>query len=530
MTKSLLDTFAKDNLPPAEQFPEFSNLAELDYPDKLNCAKFFLDDVVAEGFGERPVIITPQEEYTYARLQKDANQLAHVLVDDCGLIPGNRVLLRAPNSYMMAACWFGVMKAGGIAVSTMPLFRAKELGVMIEKAQIKIALCDARLKDELISAQADSKLDQILLFGGAELEEKMSVKPETFENYPTSSDDTCLIAFTSGTTGNPKGTMHYHRDMLTICRAYSEPVLAPTPDDRFIGSPPLAFTFGLGGQLLFPMFARASTILLEQATPDLLLPAIKKHQASIVFTSPTAYRFLLSELKDGDLSSVRTCVSAGETLPKPTWDSWQKKTGLEILDGIGSTELLHIFMSSRKDDIRPGATGKPISGYEAKVVDEDGNEVAPGTTGKLAVRGPTGCRYLADERQKKYVQNGWNLTGDAYQMDEDGYFWFQARTDDMIISSGYNIAGPEVETALMAHQAVLECAVVGVPDAQRGSLVKAFVVLQQGILGDVKLVKELQEFVKNSIAPYKYPRALDFVDSLPKTETGKIQRFKLREG
>ena len=529
MTNPQLDTFAKDNLPPFEQWPEFINLAALDYPEKLNCAKTFLDDAVAEGSGERVVIITPEEEYTYARLQKDANQIAHVLVEDCGLIPGNRVLLRAPNSYMMAACWFGVVKAGGIAVSTMPLFRAKELRVIIEKAQIKIALCDARLKDELISAQAESMLEQTLLFGESELEKKMSAKPENFENCPTNSADTCLIAFTSGTTGNPKGTMHFHRDMLTICSAYSEPILAPTTEDRFIGSPPLAFTFGLGGQLLFPMYARAATILLEQATPDLLLPAIKKYQASIVFTSPTAYRFLLSELKEGDLSSVRTCVSAGETLPKPTWDSWQEKTGLEILDGIGSTELLHIFMSARTDDIRPGSTGKPISGYEAKVVDEDGHEVPPGTTGKLAVRGPTGCRYLADERQNKYVQNGWNLTGDAYQMDEDGYFWFKARTDDMIISSGYNIAGPEVETALMTHESVVECAVVGIPDLRRGSLVKAFVVLRQGFSGNAILVKELQDFVKNSIAPYKYPRALEFVDSLPKTETGKIQRFKLRQ-
>ena len=529
MTNPQLDTFAKDNLPPFEQWPEFINLAALDYPEKLNCAKTFLDDAVAEGSGERVVIITPEEEYTYARLQKDSNQIAHVLVDDCGLIPGNRVLLRAPNSYMMAACWFGVVKAGGIAVSTMPLFRAKELRVIIEKAQIKIALCDARLKDELISAQAESMLEQILLFGGSELEKKMSAKPEIFENCPTNSDDTCLIAFTSGTTGNPKGTMHFHRDMLTICSAYSEPILAPTTEDRFIGSPPLAFTFGLGGQLLFPMYARAATILLEQATPDLLLPAIKKYQASIVFTSPTVYRFLLSELKEGDLSSVRTCVSAGETLPKPTWDSWKEKTGLEILDGIGSTELLHIFMSARADDIRPGSTGKPISGYEAKVVDEDGHEVPPGTIGKLAVRGPTGCRYLADERQNKYVQNGWNLTGDAYQMDEDGYFWFKARTDDMIISSGYNIAGPEVETALMTHESVVECAVVGIPDLRRGSLVKAFVVLRQGFSGNAILVKELQDFVKNSIAPYKYPRALEFVDSLPKTETGKIQRFKLRQ-
>ncbi|MBC8257535.1 MAG: benzoate-CoA ligase family protein [SAR324 cluster bacterium] len=524
-----MDTFAKDNLPPLEDWPEFSNLADLNYPDQLNCSQYFLDDAVAEGFGDRTVIVTPDHEYSYARLQKDANQIAHVLLDDCGLQPGNRVLLRAPNTYMMAACWFGVIKAGGIAVSTMPLFRAKELAVMIEKAQIKIALCDVRLAEELQSAKSDSMLEQLLLFGDSELEKMMSSKPDTFENYPSSADDTCLIAFTSGTTGTPKGTVHFHRDMLSICRAYSEPILAPTQEDRFIGSPPLAFTFGLGGQLLFPMYARASTILLEQATPDLLLPAIKKYQASIVFTSPTAYRFLLSELQDGDLASVRTCVSAGETLPKPTWDSWKEKTGLEILDGIGSTELLHIFISSRADDIRPGATGKPLTGYQAKVVDDSGNEVAPGTTGKLAVKGPTGCRYLADERQKNYVQNGWNLTGDAYMMDEDGYFWFQARTDDMIISSGYNIAGPEVEAALMAHASVMECAVVGIPDEQRGSLVKALVVLQAGYSGNQELAKELQDFVKNTIAPYKYPRALEFVAELPKTETGKIQRFKLRQ-
>ena len=524
-----MDTFAIDNLPPVEQWPEFSNLAELDYPEKLNCAENFLDDAVADGFGEHTVIVTPDQEYSYARLQKDANRIAHVLLDDCGLLPGNRVLLRAPNSYMMAACWFGVVKAGGIAVSTMPLFRAKELIVMIEKAQIKTALCDARLADELQSAKSDSILEQILLFGESELEKMMSGKPETFENFPTAADDTCLIAFTSGTTGNPKGTMHFQRDMLTICRAYSEPILAPTPRDRFIGSPPLAFTFGLGGQLLFPMYARASTILLEKASPDLLLSAIKKYQASIVFTSTTAYLFLLSELKDGDLSSVRTCVSAGETLPKPTWDSWKEKTGLEILDGIGSTELLHIFISSSADDIRPGATGKPVNGYQAKVVDETGNEVPPGTTGKLAVKGPTGCRYLADERQKNYVQNDWNLTGDTYKMDEDGYFWFQARTDDMIISSGYNIAGPEVEAALMTHESVMECAVIGIPDEQRGSLVKALVVLKEGFSADELLAKELQDFVKKTIAPFKYPRALDFVDSLPKTETGKIQRFKLRQ-
>ena len=349
-----MDTFAKDNLPPIEQWPDFRNLVDLDYPEKINCTKNFLDDAVAEGFGEQTVIVTPDQENSYARLQKDANQIAHVLLDDCGLLPGNRVLLRAPNTYMMAACWFGVIKAGGIAVSTMPLFRAKEVAVMIEKAQIKIALCDVRLADELQSAKSDSMLEQVLLFGESELEQMMSSKPESFENYTSKADDTCLIAFTSGTTGQPKGTMHFQRDMLTICRAYSEPVLAPTPEDRFIGSPPLAFTFGLGGQLLFPMYARASTILLEQATPDLLLPAIKKHQASIVFTSPTAYRFLLAKLQDGDLSSVRTCVSAGETLPKPTWDSWKEKTGLEILDGIGSTSCfifscLHVQMIFVRD-------------------------------------------------------------------------------------------------------------------------------------------------------------------------------------
>ena len=524
-----VDTFARDHLPPKEQWPNFINLDRFEYPETLNCATPLLDNALSEGHGDRLAVIMSEGQWTYAELQTDANRIARVLTEDLGLVPGNRVLLRAPNNYKMLACWFGVIKSGGIAVATMPLLRATELRTIINKSQVRLALCDQRLLAELEAARADSCLERIVTFREAELEQMATTKPDTFTNVPTAQDDICLIAFTSGTTGQPKAAAHFHRDMLSMCRAYSETCLAPTPEDRFIGSPPLAFTFGLGGLALFPLYARGSAIFLEQPSPDKLLPAIQEHQATVLITSPTAYRFILGKLESTSLPSLRLCVSAGEPLPKPTYEEWKAKTGVEILDGIGTTELLHIFISSRLDAIKPGATGQVVPGYEAMVVDDDLKPVPPGTTGHLAVRGPTGCTYLDDERQQNYVRNGWNLTGDSYQMDEDGYFWFQARSDDMIISGGYNIAGPEVESTLMSHAAVAECAVIGVPDEQRGQLVKAFVLLRPGHEGGDALTKELQDFVKNTIAPYKYPRALEFVESLPKTETGKIQRFRLRQ-
>ncbi len=524
-----IDTFVRDNLPEKEHWPDFANLDRFDYPEHLNCAKPLLDDAVEEGCGNRTAVIMPGCQWSYAELQADANRMARVLVEDLGVIPGNRVLLRGPNSYGMLAAWFAVMKAGAIAVSTMPLLRAKELQTIVNKAKVRLALCDSRLQEEMESSHEESCLERIVTFHDGELEKLQEKKQDGFENVETLQDDPCLIAFTSGTTGEPKAAVHFHRDMLSMCRAYSENCLSPVPEDRFIGSPPLAFTFGLGGIGLFPLHARASTVLLEQATPDKLFPAIKEHQATVLFTSPTAYRFMLNKIETDMPASLRVCVSAGEMLPKPTFDAWKEKTGLEILDGIGSTELLHIFISSNKDSLRPGSTGKPVPGYEAKVVDDDMSTVEPGTSGHLAVRGPTGCTYLADERQREYVRDGWNLTGDTYMIDAEGFFWFQARTDDMIISGGYNIAGPEVEAALFAHYAVAECAVIGVPDERRGQLVKAFVVLKGEHKAQENLTAELQDFVKNTIAPYKYPRAIEFVASLPKTETGKIQRFRLRE-
>lgn len=523
------DTFVRDNLPEKEHWPDFANLDRFSYPESLNCAKPLLDDAVEEGHGKRTAVIMPGSQWTYSELQADANRMARVLVENLGVIPGNRVLLRGPNSYGMLAAWFAVMKAGAIAVSTMPLLRAKELRTIVNKAQVRLALCDSRLQEEMEFARDGSSLERIVSFHHGELEKLQESKQDSLDNVETLQDDPCLIAFTSGTTGQPKAAVHFHRDMLSMCRAYSENYLVPVPEDRFIGSPPLAFTFGLGGIGLFPLHARACAVLLEQATPDKLLPAIIEHQATVLFTSPTAYRFMLGHLQEDTLSSLRMCVSAGETLPKPTFDDWKEKTGLEILDGIGSTELLHIFISSKKENLRPGSTGKPVPGYEAKVVDNDMNTVPPGTAGHLAVRGPTGCTYLADERQREYVRNGWNMTGDTYLMDDDGFFWFQARTDDMIISGGYNISGPEVEAALLAHPAVAECAVIGVPDERRGRLVKAFVVLKADHKTQENLAAELQDFVKNTIAPYKYPRAIEFVEGLPKTETGKIQRFRLRD-
>ena len=528
-----VDQFARRMLPPPELWPELS-LGELRYPERLNCAAELLDAMVVQGQGDRIALRFPGGTWTYRQLLEQANRVAHVLTRDLGLVPGNRVLLRGPNNPMMAACWFAVLKAGGIVVCTMPLLRARELTYLIEKAQIALALCDARVLDELEQAAASAPtLRRIVAFGTdavGSLDTLTRSRPATFTNISTASDDVALIAFTSGTTGQAKGTMHFHRDVLAICDLFPRHVLRPSRDDIFCGSPPLAFTFGLGGLLLFPMRVGASTVLLEQATPPQLLQGIQDFRATVCFTAPTAYRAMAASASGFDLSSLRKCVSAGEHLPAATFEKWRATTGLQIIDGIGSTEMLHIFISAAGEDIRPGATGRAVPGYRARVVDGDGKDLPPGTIGHLAVQGPTGCRYLDDaERQRAYVKDGWNLPGDSYRMDEEGYFWYQARTDDLIVSSGYKISGPEVENALLDHPAVLECGVVGVPDEERGCIVKAFVVLRPGIAATDATLKELQDFVKSQIAPYKYPRSIEFVPALPRTETGKLQRFRLRD-
>ncbi|HEV2130476.1 MAG TPA: AMP-binding protein [Longimicrobiaceae bacterium] len=530
------DSFARDHLPPRELWPEidYSGIPELAYPPRLNAAVELLDRMAEGEAGERTAILFPDGHWTYHQLLEHANRIAHVLRDDLGVVPGNRVLLRGPNNPMLAACWFAVLKVGGIAVATMPLLRARELAYIAEKAQIRLALTDMRIAAELeLAATVAPVLERVVSFNTFtidSLEVLMQDKPTEFANVYTAADDVALIAFTSGTTGQAKGTMHFHRDLLAICDCFPKYVLRPEPDDIFCGSPPLAFTFGLGGLLLFPMRIGAATLLLEQAPPQELLRGIEQHGATICFTAPTAYRAMTEMAADYDLSSLRKCVSAGETLPLPTFEAWREATGIKIIDGIGATEMLHIFISSPEEEIRPGSTGRVVPGYRAAVVDMQGNELPPGTVGRLAVKGPTGCRYLDDpERQEGYVQNGWNLTGDAYVRDEEGYFWYQARTDDMIVSAGYNISGPEVENVLLDHPAVAECGVVGAPDEERGQVVKAFVVLREGHPPGEAMVSELQEFVKSEIAPYKYPRQVEFVESLPRTQTGKLQRFRLRE-
>ena len=528
------DTFARDNLPARGEWPEFVfGLPELSYPERLNCASELLDRWIAAGQGERPCLISPTQSWSYAQLAERVNRIANALTRDLGFVPGNRVLLRGPNSPMVVAAHFAVIKAGGVVVATMPLLRAKEIAYPLTKAKIELALCDHRLADEMEKARAQAPTLQRVVYWGSESAdalEALMAKPgyENFAACDTAAHDVCLIAFTSGTTGEPKGTMHFHRDMLATCDSYGRHVLRANGGDRFIGSPPLAFTFGLGGLVLFPMRVGAASILLEKTTPDDLLAAIEKYRATVCFTAPTAYRAMLAKLAQHDISSLRKCVSAGEALPKATFDAWLEATGIKILDGIGATEMLHIFIGSPETEIRAGATGKPVPGYEARVVDDSGNELPPGTIGRLAVRGPTGCRYLADKRQAQYVQNGWNLTGDTYVMDADGYFWYQARSDDMIVSAGYNIAGPEVEAALLEHPAVAECGVVGVPDEERGQVVKAYVVLAAGQTPDAATAKLLQDHVKATIAPFKYPRAVEYVSSLPRTQTGKLQRFELR--
>ena len=534
MTSAHIDTFAHRNLPPPGLQPQYLfDLPSLQFPEQLNCADELLDRHVREGRGERLCIQAPGLRWTYADLQAHANRIANVLVNEMGLVPGNRVLLRAPNCPVMAACWFAVMKAGAIAVATMPMLRAKELTQMTRKAAVTHALCDARLAEELTLALPHCPtLTKLMLFNStapAGLEAAMAHQSASFTNARTAADDTCIIAFTSGTTGQPKGTMHFHRDVMAICLCWPAHVLRPRADDIFIGSPPLAFTFGLGGLLLFPMSVGASTVLLEKASPQLLIEGIQQFGATVLFTAPTSYRVMAAQGALLRGTKLHQCVSAGEALPAATRALWREATGIELIDGIGATEMLHIFISADEAQARPGATGKPVPGYQARVVADDGTPLPAGQVGQLAVRGPTGCRYLADERQAKYVQNGWNLTGDAYLVDDDGYFHFQSRTDDMIVSSGYNIASPEVEDALLLHPMVAECGVIGVADAERGQIVKAFVVLRASVPPSDALAKELQDFVKQTVAPYKYPRVIEFRSELPRTETGKLQRFRLRD-
>jgi 2-aminobenzoate-CoA ligase len=542
MPSAHLDTFTSEHLPPPELWPEMifegPALQALAERQQLNCAAELLDAAVERGWGGRTCVVSDNTTWTYADLLAHSNRVAQVLVHDMGLVPGNRVLLRSPNTPMMAACWMGVVKAGGVAVPTMPLLRARELRVILDKAQISHALCDAALADELLAAASGSPLREVRWVGeptnaiggmGKSLESAMARHGDAFTAVATASTDTAFLAFTSGTTGVPKATMHFHRDVIAACLCWPRHTLRATADDVFIGSPPLAFTFGLGGLLLFPLHVGASTVLLPQASPPLLVEGIQRHGATVLFTSPTSYRAMAARGDELRSSRLRHCVSAGEALPAATRQLWHQATGLGMIDGIGSTELLHIFISATAEESVPGATGREVPGYRAQVVDEHGHPLPDGSVGSLAVRGPTGCRYLADERQRQYVQKGWNLTGDAYRRDAQGYYHYVSRTDDMIVSSGYNIGAPEVEDALMSHPAVAECAVIGVADEERGQIVKAYVVLRAGHEPGEATVKALQDHVKATIAPYKYPRAISFLQVLPRTETGKLQRFKLRD-
>jgi 2-aminobenzoate-CoA ligase len=530
-----LDHFVRQRLPPADLWPrmDWSGVPELAYPDRLNCASELLDSWISRGAGDRIAFHHAGGAWSYRRLLETANRIAHVLVDDLGVVAGNRVLLRAANQPMLVACWFAVLKAGAIAVSTMPLLRVRELTEICERANVSLALTDTTIAGDLETALASRPHTRIVHFNTpapGSLDALMTDRPASFENVPTAADDPAIIAFTSGTTGRAKGTVHFHRDILAVTDTYGRYVLRPDPDDIFIGSPPLAFTYALGGLVLFPMRFGASAALLEQAAPPQLLAGIQAYRATFTVTSPTGYRAMLKQIRGFDLSSLRKGVSAGEPLPATTFDAWLQATGVRLMDGIGSTEMLHVFIGCPPEDARSGSTGCVVPGFRAIVIDEDGKEMPSHTVGRLAVQGPTGCRYLDDiDNQRKYVQDGWNVTGDAYLVDEDGYFWYQARTDDMIISSGYNISGPEVENVLLTDPAVAECAVIGVPDDERGQLVKAFVVPAAGFAPSGELARHLQEFVKSQIAPYKYPRAIEFMTSLPRTLTGKLQRFRLRE-
>jgi len=560
------DSFVRDRLPPPELLPEFRfDLPELQYPERLNAAA----ELLKGGAPDALAVVNDHGRWTYAELDDFSGRIARLLVEEEGLIPGNRVLLRGPNSYTMFAAWLGVLKAGGVVVATMPLLRPGEIATVIERAQISHAIVDSRFIGDFRQAvEQTHSVKHIIKYDGDYGEGELEARCASLQPLPpadTGRDDPCIVAFTSGTTGVPKGCVQFHRDVLAPCDTFARHLVGPKPGDVFLTSAPMAFTFGLGITPMFPLRFGGASATIEQASPPALLDAIAKFGVTHLGTAPTAYKAMLAtegvsaptsarpELVEGlpfpssgknenspstssgqsesglarALKTLRTCISAGEHLPEATWHAWKERTGIAITDGIGSTEMMHIFVSAAGDDIRPGATGKAVPGYEATVLDADGKPLDEGVGG-LAIKGPTGCRYLDDERQKRYVENGWNVTGDTYRKDRDGYFWYLARSDDMIVSSGYNIGAPEVENALLAHPAVAECAVIGVPCPERGQKVKAFVVLADFAEASAELAEKLQDFVKEQIAPYKYPREIEFVDALPKTATGKLRRSELR--
>jgi 2-aminobenzoate-CoA ligase len=525
-----VDTFCRDRLPPQDQWPEFLyDLPQLRYPERLNCAAELLDATAAREGSGRPCLRSATQTWTYGETVRRTNQLAQVLTEDFGLQPGNRVLLRGPNNPWLAAAWLAVVKAGGVTVTTMALLRPKEIATITGLTEPSLAICDHRFAEDL-AAGAPSLT--ALTYGGDgpdDLAARCAAKDGAFTPVLTAADDVAMLASTSGTTGQPKVAVHFHRDVLATCDTFSHYLIKPRRDDVFTGTPPLGFTYGLGGLLLYPLRAGASTLLIERATPVELADAIAAHGVTVLSTAPTAYRAMLAAGKASSLKNLRRCISAGEHLPKSVWEEFRETSGIAIIDGIGSTEMLHIFIGAADGDIRPGATGRAVPGYRATILDPDGAEVTDGQPGLLAVKGPTGCRYLSDPRQRVYVQDGWNITGDTYTRDADGYYWYQARSDDMIISAGYNIAGPEVEEALLGHPDVLEVAVIGAPDDDRGMIVQAFVVLREGMPASQDKAAELQEFAKRSIAPYKYPRVVEFVAELPKTISGKTQRYRLRQ-
>jgi 2-aminobenzoate-CoA ligase len=526
-----IDSFARDNLPKRELWPDFPlTLPELAYPPRLNCAAELLDKAAAGTAGDKVAIYTKNRTVTYGELLFEANHLAHYLVDEMGVEPGNRVLLHGANSIELIAAWYAVMKVGAIAVMTMPMLRAGELAKVIRKGCVSHALCDGKFEEVVRDAAGQNQILRTIECWGAntELVDALGTKPDRFINVDTARDDVALLAFTSGTTGEPKACAHFHSSVLAMADTFSKHTLVPEVDEICVGTPPFAFTFGLGACVVFPARAGLSIALPDRPGFEALCETIEAFGVTTVFTAPTGYRALLSQWDTYDLSSLRKGISAGEHLPAATSDAFYKKTGIRLIDGIGATEMIHIFISAAGDAIIPGATGQIVPGYEGKIINDKGDEVAAGEIGRLAVRGPTGCLYLADDRQAQYVLDGWNVTGDLYRRDADGYYWYVSRADDLIVSSGYNIAGPEVEQALLSHAGVAECAVVGMPHADRGSVVKAFIVLKEPDNADAALVKALQDHVKQEIAPYKYPREIEFIETLPKTLTGKIQRYKLR--
>jgi benzoate-CoA ligase len=513
---------------------------EIVIPDRFNATAYFVDRIVEEGHGARTAILCGDQAISYQEVLAEVNRAGNALLE-LGVEIENRVALLLLDCPEFAYAFFGAIKIGAVPVPINTLLKPQDYGYLLRDSRARALIVSAELLSSVESILPTlERMRHVVVVGEAaryaSFAQLLQRQAADLEAADTCKDDVAFWLYTSGTTGMSRAAVHLQHDMVYCSRLYADSILNIGPEDRTFSIAKLYFAYGLGNALYCPFAVGASTVFFPgRPMPEAVFTTVKRYRPTLFFGVPTAYAAMLHAAEQGaeaDFSSVRLCVSAGEPLPAGLYRRWLDRFGVEILDGIGSTEVLHIFLSNRPGSVRPGSSGLPVPGYEAQIVDDDGATVGPGEIGNLMVRGDSTCAYYWNKHDasRRQIAGEWIRTGDKYHTDEDGYFWYDGRSDDMLKAGGIWVSPTEVEGVIVEHPAVLECAVVGAEDEERLVKPKAYVVLKDGAQAADGLVLEIQELVKGRLAPYKYPRWIEFVDDLPKTATGKIQRYKLRSG